>query len=248
MEIITNQKKNQVLIFAHRGASKLAPENTLKSFQKAIDLKADYIEFDLHQTKDGEIVIMHDSNTFRTTGHKGKIKQMTLEELKELNCEEGEKIPTLRELVKIAKGKIDFLCEIKVNGIAKKVVEILREADLIESTIISSFKHDELLGVQKIDPNLKIAALEPMGIRWVTSWVSKKKIIQNAIQKNFSFIHIYKMLATKKFIKIAHKHNIKVNAWTVDSPKTMRRLINKGIDGIITNDVETAKEVLKREN
>ena len=77
--------KKKVLIIAHRGASNLAPENTLKAFKKAIELKADFIEFDVQQSKDGEIIIMHDANTFRTTGHFGLVREMTLEELKSTN-------------------------------------------------------------------------------------------------------------------------------------------------------------------
>ena len=134
----------KVLLIAHRGASKLAPENTLKAFQKAIDLNADYVEFDVHQTKDGEIVIMHDGNTLRTTGYKGEINQMTLEELKKLDCGEGEKIPTLNELIKIAKGKIGLQLEIKAEGITNDIYKILKESDLLETTIISAFKHEEL--------------------------------------------------------------------------------------------------------
>ena len=129
--------KEKMVIIAHRGASNLAPENTLKAFKKAIELKADYIEFDVHQSNDGEIVIMHDANTFRTTRHLGSIKEMTLEELKQLDCGDGEKIPTLQELIKIAKGKIGLNCEVKARGFAKQIVNILKEEEIIESTIIS---------------------------------------------------------------------------------------------------------------
>lgn len=234
-----NEKRGaKVLIIAHRGASKLAPENSLKAFQKAIELKADYVEFDVHMSKDGEIIIMHDSNTFRTTGHKGKISDMTLEELKQLDCGEGEKIPTLQELIDIAKGKIGLQLEIKAKGMAKKIVDLLRNADLIESTLISSFDHDELLEVQKIEPNLRLAALI-LGIK-------KNKTIRDAISHNYSAIHPLHKFVSEKFIENAHKNNIKVNVWTIDSKVRMRKLVDLGIDGIITNDVEAAKSVLNR--
>ena len=154
-------KRKEVLIIAHRGASSSAPENTLKAFKKAIELKADFIEFDVLKSKDGEIVIMHDGNTFRTTGHFGLIKKMTLEELKQLDCGDGERIPTLRELVKLVKGKIGLNCEIKARGLAEQIVNIINEEEMIESTIISSFKHDILLRIQKLEPRIKLASLEP---------------------------------------------------------------------------------------
>ena len=102
------EKIKEVLIIGHKGASSITPENTLKAFQKAIELKADYVEFDIHITKDSEIVIMHDSDTFNATGVKGLIKDMTLSQIKNLNAGEGEKVPTLRELIGIAQRKSDY--------------------------------------------------------------------------------------------------------------------------------------------
>lgn len=231
-------KLKNILLIAHRGANKLAPENTLKAFQKAIDLKADYVEFDTHLSKDGEIVIMHDKNTSRTTGFKGEISEMSLNELKQLDCGEGEKIPTLKELIEIAKDKIGLQLEIKSKGQAAKIVALLREHGLIESTIISSFDHDELIEVQKIEPNLKLASLV-VGIK-------KGSSIREATDNRFYAIHPLYKFASEKFIQNAHENDIKVNVWTVDSKIRMRKLIDIGIDGIITNDTEAAKEVLGR--
>ena len=238
--------KEKVLIFAHRGASNLAPENTLKAFKKAIELKADYIEFDVHQSKDGEIVIMHDANTFRTTGHSGIIEKMTLEELKELDCGDDEKIPTLEELVKLAKGKIGLNCEIKAKGIAQKIIEIIREADLFESTIISSFKQKELLKIKNLEPRLKIASLNPTRTGWILNWFSRKKMIKTAEENKFYAINPLYLVVNKKFIDKAHKKNIKVFPWTVDSITAIENLIKKGVDGIITNNISRAKEVLNK--
>jgi len=231
------ENKRKVIIIAHRGASNIAPENTLKAFQKAIDLGADFIEFDVHLSKDNEIVIMHDANTFRTTGHKGLIKEMTLRELKELECGQGEKIPTLQELIEICKGKINLQLEIKAKGMAKKIVHILRDADLITSTLISSFKHDQLLEIQKLEPDLKLAALI-VGIK-------KRKTIKKAIKNNFHAIHPLYKFVNKKFIEKAHENNLKINVWTVDSKIQMKKLLEMGVDGIITNDIEVAKEMLR---
>jgi len=233
-------EKNKPLLIAHRGANKDAPENTLKAFKKAIELKADYVEFDVHGSKDHEIVIMHDADTFRTTGHKGKIEEMTLRELKELDCGEGEQIPTLQELIEVAKGKIGLQCEIKAEGIAEKVIEILRGANLIDSTIISSFKHDELIKIKKIEPQAKLAPLI-LGIR-------KNKTIREAIEYGFYAIHPLYKFAKEKFINAAHENNLKINVWTVDDRDTMEELVNRSVDGIITNDVALGYAVIKEEN
>lgn len=240
--------KEKVLIIAHRGASNIAPENTLKAFKKAIELNADCIEFDVHQSKDGEIVIIHDGNTFRTTGQFGLIKNMTIEEIRKLDCGDGEIIPTLHELIKLAKGKIGLNCEIKVKGIAQKIIGIFREADLFESTIISSFNQKELLEIKKIEPRLKIASLNPTRTGWILNWFSRKKMIKTADENRFYAINPLYLVVNKKFIDKAHERNIKVFPWTVDSMTAIEKLIKMGVDGIITNNISSVVEVLNKLN
>lgn len=240
--------KEKVIIFAHRGASNLAPENTLKAFKKAIELKADYIEFDVHQSKDGEIVIMHDSNTFRTTGHIGSIDKMTLKELKQLDCGQGEKIPSLNELIELSKGKIGLNCEVKSKGIAEKIVSIFRDANLIDSTMISSFKHSELLKIQKLEPRLRLASLNPTRTGWIVSWFSRRTMLKNAFQSQFYAINPLYMLVNYKFVKNAHDKNLNVFPWTVDSQTNIENLVRIGVDGIITNNISRVKEVLNKLN
>ncbi len=236
--------KEKLLIIAHRGASRVAPENTLKAFQIAIELHADILEFDVHQSKDGEIVIMHDGNTFRTTGYFGSISKLTLQELKKLDCGEGERIPTLVELIKIARGKVDLDCEIKARGIAEKILHILKEENMIENTIISSFKHDILLRIQKLEPQIKLASLEPTRTEWIKSWISIKKLLKNVIEHKFFAINPYYKLVNSKFVEKAHRNKIKIFPWTVNESSSIRKLINLGVDGIITNEIDKVKSVL----
>ena len=239
-------EKRRVLIIGHRGASNIAPENTLKAFQKAIELGADYIEFDIHQSKDGEIVIMHDANTYAITGNKGLIKKMTLTELRMLDCGEGERIPTLLELIRIAKGKIGLQIEIKAKNLAENLVKILRKEDLVETSIISSFLHDELLKLQKIEPKLKLATLEPIITGWSKNWEYHSEILNKAIDNNYFAIHPRYNLVNQELINHAHKNNIKVNIWTVNSKAVMKKFIQMGVDGIITDNIQNAKKVLNK--
>jgi len=230
----------------HRGASKIAPENTLKAFKEAIRLKADSVEFDVQETVEGEIVIIHDYDTLRTAGTEGIIKQMTLKELKKLNFGNGEQIPTLLELVELAKDKISLNCEIKVEGIAKKIIQIFQDADILDSTIVSSFIHEELIKIQKIEPQLKLATLVPTEAGKFSDWNYKKNLIDYTSENNYFAINPLYKLADKQFIEYAHEKNIKVFPWTVDSGIAMKKLINMGTDGIITNDISRLKEVLNR--
>ena len=238
----------KTLIIAHRGASSVAPENTLKAFNKAIELKADYIEFDVHQSKDGEIVIMHDSNTLRATGHFGLINKMTLSELKELDCGGGEKILTLQELMQLAKGKIGLNCEIKARGFAEKIIKILNEADIVETTILSSFKHDILLRIKQLDSRIKLASLEPTRAGWIINWLLRKKMISFTTENKFYAINPFYKLVNLKLVQKAHKNNIKVFPWTVNSESIMKDLIKIGVDGIITNKISTVQEVLSQKS
>ena len=244
-------ENKEIFIIAHRGASSLAPENTLKAFQKAIDLKADYIEFDVFESSDGELVITHDPEVSRITGYKGFIEEMTLKELRALDFGEGEKIPSLQEIVDMVKDKIGLLIEVKSKNIGKKIVQILRDADLIDNTIICSFMFKELIKIQKIEPNLQFASLIPYegtiygNPKW-QKWRVKRKAIDKASKYKFSFIHPSIFLVDNQFIEYAHQKNLKINVWTVDLKLKIKNLIKKGVDGIITNDVPIANQVLNR--
>ncbi|MBY9018421.1 MAG: hypothetical protein KGD66_06270 [Candidatus Lokiarchaeota archaeon] len=243
---MNGKKEKQILIMGHRGASKIAPENTLLAFQKAIELKADFIEFDVLKSFDRELVITHDENVSRLTGKNGFVKEMSLKELKQLDFGEGEKIPTLTELIETTKGKIKLNCEIKVEGIVKKTIELFQKYDIIDSTIVSSFLHDELLKFQAEEPNLKLASLEPTPETTKLDWNTKKKMIDYCVNNNLYAINPIVMMVDQQFVDYAHGNEIKVFPWTVDTKISIKKLIKYGVDGIITNDIETAKNILEK--
>ncbi|MBA7669414.1 Glycerophosphodiester phosphodiesterase [subsurface metagenome] len=233
---------NNILVIGHTGASSIAPENTLKSFQKAIELKADFIEFDLRLSKDGEIVIIHDENTLDTTGHNGLVNEMTLRELKQLD-NGGEKIPTLTELIKIAKGKIKIQSEIKVPGVTQDLVNILRKNVLIESSIVSCFEIVELLKIKEIEPTLRIGYLIP---RVLTNIRIIKRYVLRAIKNEFYAIHPNYQVVDREFVELAHDNSLKVNVWTVNEERIMRKLIDLSVDGIMTEDIALLNKLLGR--
>ena len=240
-----SHSKNQILIMGHRGASIIVPENTLKAFEKAIDLKADFIEFDVQETLDGELVITHDEDIKRITGQDGIISKMTLNELKMLDFGEGEKIPTLEELVKLTKNRIKLNCEIKVKGITEKVIKIFRKWDILNTTIVSSFIHEELLAIQKLAPSVRLASLEPTPGTIKIDWVRKKEMIEYCINNKLYAINPIVMMVDQQFIDYAHANDIKVFPWTVDSRISIKKLIRLGADGIITNDITKVKDIIK---
>ena len=237
-------KISKILIIGHRGASNIAPENTVRAFNKAIDLKADYIELDIQKTKDGALVVTHDDDIQRLTGQHGHVKDFTLEDLKSLDFGEGEKIPTLEEVIEMTLGKINLNCEIKVENISRKVVDIIKKYEIINSIILSSFIHSELLKFQKIAPELKLASLEPTQFIRNYGDDKKKQMISFCIDNNLYAINPFYTIVDYEFVEIAHENSIKVFPWIVDSKPIMKRLIKYGVDGIITNDINKMKQVL----
>jgi glycerophosphoryl diester phosphodiesterase len=133
-------------IVGHKGATGYAPENTLPSFQMAIAIGCDRAELDVRSTKDGQIVVFHDDEVSRLTNGVGLVSEMTLSELKKLDCEQGEKIPTLQEVIDVCKNKIDLQIELKADGTPELVNDIVLKNDIQDQVVITSF-HDNLLKV-----------------------------------------------------------------------------------------------------
>ncbi len=238
--------KNNTLIFGHAGGKKTGPENTLKAFKRAIELKADYIEFDVRMSKDNEIVIFHDPDTANITSVPGLVKNKTLKELKTLNVGEGEKIPTFREVIELANHKINLLLHINVPRMEEQIINLLRDYDYIENTIISCMVHRYLFKYQDLEPNLKLAALENLYSEEFPKWEYRRKLIDNAVNNNFYAINPEYHLVDNQFILYAHQKNLKIFPWTINEENIMRKLIDLNIDGIITDDIALLNQVLGR--
>jgi glycerophosphoryl diester phosphodiesterase len=147
-----------MIIIGHRGAMGYEPENTLRSFQKALDLNVDMIEFDVHLCASGEIVVIHDEKINRTTDGKGLVAEKSLAELKELDAGKGKHIPTLEEVLDLIDGRVKVNIELKGDNTAKAVSKVIKE---YESTdlVVSSFNHEELKKFHELSPEIKIAVL-----------------------------------------------------------------------------------------
>jgi len=233
----------QTKVIAHRGFSDIAPENTLVAFQKAIEIKADYFELDVHQTKDSVLVVIHDKTVNRTSSnHKtGKVSELDYSEIlgvrvgysKKFNHQfPDEKIPTLKEALQLAKGKIKVCVELKADGIVNEVDKLIRELDMVEEVIIFAFNDKSLLKIKKLNPKFKTLLLRNYANLKTLDLV--KNINANAIGVG------YDTKITKEFILYAHKNNIEVFKWTVNKEQQMKELIALNIDGIITNKPDLA--------
>lgn len=166
---------------------------------------------------------------------------MELKEIKAIDVGDGENIPTLQELIQIAKDRIGLQCEVKVQGLGKAFIDLLQRENLIENSIISSFMFKELLELQKLEPNLKLGLLSPSEIRSTKGLI---KYSQKAIDNSFYAVHPYFKSINEEYVKFTHEHHILVNVWTVNEISDMNKVLKMGVDGIITDDVELVKKLL----
>ncbi|MDA9335465.1 glycerophosphodiester phosphodiesterase family protein [Flavobacteriaceae bacterium] len=237
----------QTKIIAHRGFSGIAPENTLIAFQKAIDCKADYFELDVRKTKNDSIVVIHNSSVDKTSsnGFKGKISELNYSDLRAVNVGysrkfgdiyKNEKIPTLREALALAKEKIKVCIEIKVNGTEKAVLKIVNDLGVKEDVIIFSFKYPVLAKIRQLDTDIPIL--------WLIN-KADNMTLENAIIIESNAIGVGpETTVTKEYLNFAHENNIEVWKWTVNKEDEMQRLIDLGLDGIITDFPDKALKKL----
>jgi len=222
-------------ILGHRGAPKIAIENSLSAFKKAVDIGVDGVELDIHLTSDNEIVVIHDENLERLTDSQGCIKDMKFSELRQYNLESNffdkAKIPTLKEVLAELKTCEIINIEIKNSlvkypNIEKRAVDLVKKLKLEEKVIFSSFNHYSIKKIQEIDPNIKSGILYTSNI--YEPWNYAKLLdIKN--------LHPHYSVTTKKLIDESHKNGLEVFVFGVNAEKEIKTLLNIGVDGIITD-------------
>lgn len=240
-------------IFAHRGYSGKYPENTILAFKKALDIGVDGIELDVHKSKDGKLVVIHDEDIKRTFDGEGLIKDYTLKELKafkskDLNFFNNEecKICTLEDVIKLIKNEnITLNIEAKTDNVhydlEGDVINLIRKHNIEEKILISSFYHNTIRNFKNIDDNINYGALY-----WCEKdYANEQDIVEHAKKIGVYSINISTELANKDIVKKAHENNLKVFVYTVNSEKAMKDMIDYKVDGIFTDFPELMKEILK---
>ncbi|EMT38159.1 glycerophosphoryl diester phosphodiesterase [Thermoanaerobacter thermohydrosulfuricus] len=238
------------LVIAHRGDSRNAPENTLASFKRALEMGADGIELDVQLTKDGQLVVIHDERVDRTTDGIGFVKDFTLKELKRLDAGikfdkkfAGERIPTLYEVFELI-GHKNFIINIEIKsgvvlypGIEEKLIKAIEDYDFEDRVVISSFNHYSLRDVKRMAPEFKIGLLYQCGL--VEPW-------HMAIRMKAYSLHPFYFNIIPELVKGCKKNNIKLFPWTVDRKEDMEMMIKAGVDAIITDDPQTLINLLEK--
>ncbi|CAL68573.1 glycerophosphodiester phosphodiesterase [Christiangramia forsetii] len=222
---------NNFLKIGHRGAKAHVAENTLESIQKALDIGVDMIEIDVHKCASGELWVIHDFTLDRTTNGSGEIAKKSAEELSKLKVENHFKIPLLTEVLDLIEGKCLINIELKGLNTATPVCMLLKKK-ITEGTwnysdfIISSFQKNELFEVRNNDEQAPIAIL---------SKASVPEAIELGKRLNAWTIHPSLGIITRDNTKLSQDAGFKVNVWTVNEREDIKRMIDFGVDGIISD-------------
>ncbi|KAA9301702.1 MULTISPECIES: glycerophosphodiester phosphodiesterase [Aerococcus] len=237
-------------ILAHRGYSSKYPENTMLAFREAYAAGADGLELDVQLSRDGQVVVCHDERIDRTSNASGRIMDYSLAELKSFDFSNGFasigpsedlQIPTLEEVLQWLQGNHMVLnIELKTNqyaypGLAEKVVDLVQQYKCAPRVLISSFNHYSIQEVKALAPDLACAFLE------VNSLISPGLYCQ---AHGVDYYHPHFFAINDTMLENLHDKGIKVNVWTVDGLNLASDLMDKGINGLITNDPASLRALL----
>jgi len=227
-------------IYAHRGANEHAPENTMAAFQLALDQHADGIELDAMLSGDGQVVVIHDDTVDRTTNGSGRVREMTLEQIRSLDAGKGERIPTLEEVLERFGGKLLINIELKnyasiFDALPIKVAKLINHFGLEDSVLISSFNPLNFPRIRRRLPDVKIGMLTQPNQAKFWMWRLFK---YNALHPHYSDVD-------KPLVETMHAQGRQVNVWTPDDAEEIIRLAELHVDGIITNFPQRVREVLE---
>lgn len=231
-----------VEVIAHRGSAGRAPENTMASVQAALDDSADWVEIDVQETADGEIVVVHDSDFMKLAGDATVVWEATLEQLADIDIGSwfsaefaAERVPTLRDVLELAKGRAGVVIELKYYGhdekLERRVADIVEETGMAENIAIMSLKYEAVQKMKSIRPDWSVGLLSATAIGDLS-------------RMDADFLAVSTNMVSAGFVRRARKAGKKVFAWTVNDPVTMSQVISKGVDGVITDEPAMARRVL----
>lgn len=234
------------LVIAHRGASAYQPENTLAAFALAIKQGAQMIELDLHRSRDNHVVVIHDETLDHTTNLTGRVDQLTLAEIKQADAGKGERVPTLDETLDLTSGKVRLYLEIKDPQAAAETLRIVRARRCQDEVMLASFDIELMrrLGEEVRDIELGVIlgneTLNPV-VRWREAfpWIALRNINYQVLCMQVELCFGYLARRTKASGK-------RLYVWTADEDRQFAKMIERGVDGIVTNKPDHLIEFLKR--
>ena len=216
----------RVLKIGHRGAAGHAPENTLAAVQRGIELGVDFVEIDVRRTVDGVLVALHDATVNRTTNGKGRVDALSLREVKAFDAGNGERIPTLEEVLKVAGGRTGLMLELKSAGLAHLTVQTVQKAQFHNPVIYASFLHDELTHVRAVDTEASLMMLFDR---------LPRNPVTYAMQYQLAYVGLRHDTASRRLVDAFHQENVRVWVYTANRVGDIEHALAVGIDGVISN-------------
>ncbi len=214
-----------MLKVGHRGAKAYEPENTITSYKRAIEIGVDAVELDVRKTKDNRLVVIHDEDVKRTTDGKGKVSELTLEQIKGFNADKGEKIPTLQEALDFLDKKVTVFIELKETGFEEQVLYIVHEKGLEKNVVIASFLEEALRKVRQLDNEVETCLI----------YAVHKNPVKVALELKANYLLAFYRFTHTANVKKAHENGLKIIVWTVNKPEEAEALVKKGVDGIASD-------------
>lgn len=235
--------EDDVQVMAHRGASKTAPENTMAAFRQAIEDGADWIEIDVQETADGVVVIAHDSDFMKVAGNPIKVWNAKLSDLSNIDIGGwfdpqfvDQRVPTLADVLRLCKDKVGVIIELKYYGhdeqLEQRVVEIVEAEEMVDQVMVMSLKAEGIKKLKALRPTWRCGLLLSVYVG------NLKKVDADFLAINASF-------ATRDFVRRAHKLDKDVYVWTVNDSATISKVLNRNVDGILTDRPRLARDVLR---
>ena len=251
---LISAQTHKTLNIAHRGASGVAPENTLASFNKAIEFDADVVELDVHLSSDGELIIIHDHTLDRTTTLKGEVKNHTLKEIKSADAGswfkpefKNERVPTLDEVLFTVNGRAKVLIELKDGndvypGIEQKTLDCIKRNGAENWCELQSFKDTVIKNLQALKTTMPVYKLVVGNVPALPFYHDGKMHGGSAYQfMDVAGVNPNYKFASKRIVNKLHKRGQQIYVWTVNDEKMMKKLLRWEVDGIITNYPEKLK-------
>lgn len=256
---------DRFLIIAHRGGRSLGPEGTLYTFRRAVDLGVDILEIDVRSTRDGHLVILHDSTVDRTTNASGRIKDYTLAELKGLDAayrwspNNGRvyplrnrhiKIPTLIEVFETFPGaRMNIEIKDSQPNVISSLCRLIQEHHMSQKVMVASFDDGVLKNFRSACPEVATSAGSTEAILFYSL---QKMHMEAAYSPNAQALQVPEnygslRVINARFLEAAHARNMKVHVWTVNDVVSMKRLLQLGVDGIMTDYPDRLLELLKKQ-
>jgi glycerophosphoryl diester phosphodiesterase len=246
------------IIIAHRGGAKLAPENTLASFKNAIALGVDMIEIDVHLSRDLEIIVIHDESMDRTTNGTGEIRDLTLDEIKKYDAGswfsedfKNQKVPTLDETLKAINGQCKLLIEIKDGderypGLEERIVQTIKKRNATQWVVVQSFNKNSILRIKEMYPELITYYLLGKNFNQFYSEISDEISKGNSIEREFNGIAPHYSSLDKNKVALLHNAGYGVYTFTVNDKSDMQKVIEIGVDGIITDSPDILGRIMNQ--